>query len=294
MVQPFDSSADVPDGFTEQVVEVNGIALHYLRGGAGRPVVLLHGWPQTWYEWRLVMPKLAERYDLIVPSLRGLHVAEPPPAAAGYDARTMATDIRALVQSLGFGFVDVVGHDIGMLVAYAFGATYPAETRRLVIMEGVLVGIEPMSTEFARNPLSWNFGFNMTPALPERLCEGRERILFDFFFDTISMHPEKITKDAREEYARVYSQPGAMTAGFEWYRAFPQDIDLNLAGTQNRLKMPVLGLGSEKTMGRFMRPMLQQVADDVRAYTFADCGHYIPEEKPNELVEQLIAFFEAK
>lgn len=280
----------IPAGYNEHTAELDDVSIHYLRGGRGHPLVLIHGWPQTWFEWRLVMPALAEHYDVIVPSLRGIGGSSRPAPKAGYDAATMARDVNALLTSLDIEGAFIVGHDIGMLVAHAHAVLFPEATRRLVIMEGVLVGLEPMTTDFSRFPRAWNFGFNMTPNLPEALTAGRERIFFDYFFDYISAHPDRITEEARTEYVRAYAEPGAMSAGFEWYRAFPQDIDFIKRSTLNKLTMPVLALGGDKVMGDFMEPMLRQVAEDVRGHVFTDCGHYVPEEKPDELVEQLRAF----
>ncbi len=279
----------IPGGFSEGMVEAGGATIHYLRGGRGDPLVLIHGWPQTWFEWRLVMPLLAARFDVIVPSLRGIGGSRPA-EQAGYDAPSMAEDIRELLRALGISSAHVVGHDIGMLVAYAHAVRFPEATRKLVIMEGVLIGLEPMTTDFSRFPRAWNFGFNMTPDLPESLTRDRERLFFDYFFDYIAAHPEAITEAARAEYVRAYTQPGAMSAGFGWYRAFPQDMEFIKRSAATKLKMPVLGLGGDKVMGDFMVPMLQQVAEDVRGHVFADCGHYVPEEKPDALVEQLAAF----
>ncbi len=279
-----------PPGFTEGYVEVNGVTIHYVKGGSGEPLVLIHGWPQTWYAWRGVMPRLAALHTVVAVDLRGIGGSSKPPASAGYDARTLAVDVRGVMRHLGFDRVSVVGHDIGLLVAHAYAVTYPKEVKLLVILEGLLVGIEPMWTEFARNPLSWNFGFNETPELPEKLTAGRERILLRWFFDNISVRPEAITKEAEDEYVRTYSEPGAMSASFEWYRAFPKDIEFILASARNKLRMPVLALGAEKTMGRFMVPMVQTVAEDVRGGVIPDCGHYVPEEKPDYLVQQLNAF----
>ena len=286
------TAAFPPAGFSERLVEVGGFRLHYVRGGAGAPLVLIHGWPQTWYEWRLVMPTLAERYDVIVPSLRGLCGSSQPSPDAAYDAATMADDVHGLLQSLDVGPANIVGHDIGMLVAHAYAANYPQDVLKLVIMEGVLIGLEPMTTDFSRFPRAWNFGFNMTPDLPERLTAGRERMFFDYFYDYISARPEAITEEARAEYARAYCEPGAMKAGFEWYRAFPQDMAFIVESRGRRLKMPVLAVGGEACMGDFMAPMLRQVADDVRGHSLEGCGHYPPEEKPRELAELLLDFLQ--
>ncbi len=280
----------IPTGFTEATVETNGAIIHYLRGGKGEPIVLLHGWPQTWFEWRLVMPLLAEHYDVIVPSLRGV---EGSRALDGrYDAATMAGDVRELLRRLGIERAFIVGHDIGMLVAHAFAVRFPAATTKLVIIEGLLIGLEPMTTEFSRFPRAWNFGFNMTPDLPEVLTAGRERTFFDYFFNYIAADPASITEEARAEYVRAYQQPGAMSAGFGWYRAFPDDMDFIVKNAATKLTMPVLGLGGDKVMGGFMVPMLEQVAEDVRGYSLVDCGHYVPEEKPVELVQQLDTFLQ--
>ena len=284
------SPAPPPPGFTEGEIDVGGVTIHYVVGGTGAPVLLIHGWPQTWYEWREVMPGLAERHTVVAIDLRGIGGSSKPPASAGYDCRTLAVDARGVMRRLGFDRVAVVGHDVGLLVAYAYAVTYPDEVERLVLLEGLLVGVEPMWTEFLRNPLAWNFGFNETPRLPEQLTQGRERVFLRHFFDTISARPAAITREAEDEYVRAYSEPGAMSASLEWYRAFPKDIEFIQAAKRDRLTMPVLALGSEKTMGRFMVPMAQQVAEDVRGGVIPDCGHYVPEERPDELVNRLRAF----
>lgn len=284
------SSNSLPLNFNHGYADVNGVTIHYVIGGSGDPVVLIHGWPQTWYEWKLVMPRLAERYTVIAVDMRGIGGSSKPAPSAGYDARTMAVDIHELMRALGFDKASIVGHDIGLLVAFAYAVTYPTEVERLVILEGLLVGIEPMWTEFARDPRSWNFGFNETPELAEQLTSGRERIFLRWFFDNISARPEAITKEAEDQYVEAYSAPGAMSASFEWYRAFPKNIEFNLASARSKLRMPVLALGAEKTMGRFMVPMMQAVAEDVRGGVIPECGHYVPEEQPEYLVEQLFAF----
>lgn len=236
------------------------------------------------------MPQLAERFTVVAVDMRGIGGSSKPAPSAGYDARTMAVDVRSVMRHLGFERVSVVGHDIGLLVAHAYAVTYPEEVKKLVILEGLLVGIEPMWTEFARNPMSWSFGLNESSDLPERLFEGRERLLLRWFFDNISVRPEAITHEAEDEYVRAYAEPGAMSASLEWFRAFPRDIEFIAASMREKLRMPVLALGAEKTMGRFMVPMVQQVAEDVRGGVIPDCGHYVPEEKPDYLLTQLFDF----
>jgi pimeloyl-ACP methyl ester carboxylesterase len=227
-------------------------------------LVLVHGWPQTWYEWHGIMPQLAERYTVIAVDLRGAGGSSKPPRSAGYDARTMAEDIHQLVGQLGCKSVRILGHDIGLLVAYTYAAAYRNEVSRLVILDGLLVGIEPMWSQFQADPRSWVFGLAQTPELPEKLTAGREHEYLTWFYINIAHNKHAFTEVEIDEYVRAYSAPGAMSAGFEWFRAFPTDIEQNLAGTRHKLAMPVLALGGEQMMGRFMVPMLQTVADDVR------------------------------
>lgn len=281
----------LPVGFTSGSADVNGVRIRYVRGGQGEPVVLIHGWPQTWYEWRLIMPRLAEHYDVIAVDLRGAGGSSRPSASAGYDSRTLATDVRELLRHLGFETAHVVGHDIGMLVAYAYAVTFPAEVQTLTIIDGVAVGIEPYSTEFLRSPRSWNFGFNQTGDLAERLTAGREDVILNYLFDNNSDDPSRITSEAREEYVRAYSEPGAFRAALEWYLAFPKDAEFNIAAAHlGKLKMPVLTLGGAQAMGPIMVPMMNQLAEDVRGAILPACGHYVPEEQPKMLVDHLSDF----
>ena len=194
-----------------------------------------------------------------------------------------------LVRQLGFSRIRLMGHDIGLLVAYAYAAAHPDEVHRLVILDGLLVGIEPMWSEFLTDPRSWVFGFPQVRGLPEQLTAGRERV------------PDALPHQHRPPWGRHQSggdrrvragllAPGGMSAGFEWFRAFPTDIEQNLKTARTKLPMPVLTLGGEKTMGRFMVPMLRTVADDVRGGSIPECGHYIAEEKPDLLLAKLDEF----
>lgn len=285
------SNADLlPTGFRENTVEVNGVNIHYVIGGTGDALVLLHGWPQTWYSWHNIMPKLAERYTVIAPDLRGAGGSSKPPEEAGYDSETMAEDIYHLLQSLGFESTRIVGHDIGLLVAYAFAAKYPQATERLVILDGLLVGMEPMTSQFNADSRSWVFGLHQTADIPEMLTAGREREYISWFYQNIAHDDEAITQQEIDVYADAYSMPGAMSAGFHWFRAFDKVMEFNKAGMHNRLDMPVLALGGEKMMGQFVVPMMQQVAENVQGGSIPDCGHWIVEEKPDVLLDHLNRF----
>ena len=282
--------APLPAGFSEDTAQVNGVAIHYVRGGTGEPLVLLHGWPQTWYCWQGIMPQLAEHYTVLAVDLRGAGGSSKPAPAAGYDARTMAEDLHQLVQQLGFESIRLVGHDIGLMVAYAYAAAYPTEVARLVLLDALIPGIEPIWSHFLADPRSWLFSFHQTPQLPEMLTAGKERDYFSFAYKGFAYQKEAITPAAAAEYVRTYAAPGGMSAGFEWYRAFPTNADQNQATAKVKLPMPVLALGGDHALGAMMVPMVEVVADNVRGGSVPNCGHWVAEENPDYLLAQLAEF----
>ena len=222
--------------FSHHTATVNGIQLHYVMGGKGDPVVLLHGWPETWYSWHHVMPALAKNHTVIVPDLRGLGDSSKPPT--GYDGKTLAEDIHQLVTQLGFKTIFLVGHDIGTQVAYSYAAAHPTEVKKLVVMELTIPGFAPAG----RMPLWWAT-FHQTPDVPEALVEGKEMTYLSWFFHNLPFNPAAITQADINEYVSHYSAPGGMSAGFEHYRAFPQDAIQNMNYSKTKLTMPVLALG---------------------------------------------------
>ncbi|MHC5897330.1 alpha/beta fold hydrolase [Nostoc sp.] len=280
----------LPGGFTSAVAEVNGVTIHYVIGGTGDPLVLVHGWPQTWYEWHGIMPPLAERFTVIAVDLRGAGGSSKPAPSAGYDARTMAEDIHQLIHQLGFNSIRILGHDIGLLVAYAYAAAYPTEVHKLVLLDGFLAGIEPMWSQFRADPRSWVFSLHETKELPEQLTAGKEREYLTWFYTNQAYRKGAFSEAEIDEYVRAYSAPGAMSASFEWFRAFKTDIEQNQASSRTKLTMPVLALGGEKLTGHIMVPMAQVVADDVRGGSVPECGHWMAEEKPDYLLDQLNDF----
>ena len=283
------SPAPLPTGFTEATTHVNGIELHYVIGGSGEPLVLLHGWPQTWYCWHGIMPALAKRYTVIAVDLRGAGGSSRPEPAAGYDARTMAEDLHQLVQQLGFNSIRLVGHDIGLMVAYAYAAAYPDQVHRLVLLDALIPGVEPMWSKFLANPRAWIFNFHGTPKLPEMLTAGKEREYLTYIYEGLAARKGALAPAAVDEYVRAYSSLGGMGAGFEWYRAFATNTAQNQAQGATKLPMPVLALGGQN-MGAFMTPMVEQVATHVQGGTVPDSGHWIAEENPTYLLAQLAAF----
>lgn len=277
--------------FSHHTAKANGVRLHYVIGGSGDPVVLIHGWPQTWYEWHKIMPALAKRHTVIAVDYRG--AGESEKTTGGYDKKTMATDIRSLVRQLGFKRANVVGHDIGMMVAYAYAAQYPAEVSRLVLMDAPLPG--GMGWEqLAGDPRAWHFAFHSKRDVPEYLVAGKERYyLAEFFNGSLAYDRKAIGAADLDVYTRAYSSAGALRSGFELYRAFPQDAKDNKQLLRTKLPMPVLALGGAASAGEFVGQQARLISDHVEAAAIARSGHWIAEEQPDELARRLIAFLGA-
>jgi len=271
--------------FTHQTAQVNGVRLHYVIGGRGFPVVLLHGWPQTWYEWRKIMSALAEKYTVIAPDSRGMGDSEQ--TESGYDAATLAEDTFSLVRSLGFQQMFLVGHDTGVSTAYACAARYREPVQRLVILDTPLEGFG--REEFTAQRGIWWFGLFQAPGgLAESLVEGRERILLQWFF---SRAGAAITQEDVDEYVRCYSGRDALRAGFGYYRSFSTNAQLFKEYSKEKLHIPVLALGGENSGGGWPFYSLAQLAERVSGGIIPQCGHFIAEEHPEELLRRLNAFF---
>jgi pimeloyl-ACP methyl ester carboxylesterase len=278
--------------FSHRTASVNGgIQLHYVIGGHGHPIVLLHGWPQTWYEWLHVMPALAKNYTVIAPDLRGLGDSSKP--LTGYDGKTVAEDIHQLVTQLGLKTIFLVGHDIGTQVAYSYAAAHPTEVKRLAVMELTIPGFAPPG----RPPLWWAI-FHQTPDVPEALVQGKEMMYLPWFYHNLAYNPSAITQADINEFVSHYSAPGGMRAGFEYYRAFPQDAIQNENYSKTKLTMPVLAvgggyipvLGGNITMPSIIYGM-KILAQNVQGITVPNSGHYIPEEQPDFVIKLLNNFF---
>jgi pimeloyl-ACP methyl ester carboxylesterase len=270
--------------FSDHTASVNGIQLHYVIGGQGDPVVLLHGWPQTWYEWRHVMPALAKNYTVIVPDLRGLGESSKP--VTGYDGKTTAEDIHQLVSKLGFNDIFLVGHDFGVQVAYSYAAAHPNETKRLVILDVPIAGIGPGENITGL----WWAQFHNVRDIPEMLVAGHEREYLTWFY-RYSCNPAAITDEDIDEYVSHYSAPGGMRAGFEYYRALADDIKQNKEYSMTKLPMPVLVLGGECSFGTAALDSMRMLATNVSGSIIPNTGHWIPEERPDFLINELARFF---
>ena len=277
--------------FAHAYFDTGDVVLHYVRAGAGDCVVLLHGWPQSWYAWHKIIPVLAEHYDVIAPDLRGLGDSSRP--AGGYDKATIAEDIRKLLHGhLGIDRCDLVGHDWGGPVAFCLAATYPDMVRKLVMLDTAVPG--DGSGSFSQHGRRWHHAFHQTADLPEALVAGREDIYLGWFYRHYGFQPGAIDAEAIAEYLRTYRQEGALRSGFAYYRALEQDVAHNQSLlARGKLKMPVLALGGGKAFGRGAETFesLKRVALDVRGGVIEDCGHWIPEEKPDEVARALLDFF---
>lgn len=283
-------------GFAEGHADVNGVRLHYVAGGSGAPVVLLPGWPETWWAFHKIMPELARHHRVIAVDLRGMGESGKP--AGGYDKKTMAADIAALVRRLGYDKADVVGHDIGAQVAYAYAANYPRATGKLVLLDvphpDASLNSWPLLPQAGTfgdkidddHPFAWWFAFHQVKGLPEQILEGRQYLEQEWFFRYLLKDESAIDARDRAVYRKAYASREAIRAGNAWYQAFPQDIlDDN---TYGKLTMPVLALGGPGY--GWLRAVLTPKATDLKVVKMEGSGHFIAEEKPAETAAYVNAF----
>ncbi len=270
----------------DRFATVNGIRLHYLAAGKGEPVILLHGYAQNSHMWRPLMIELAKTRQVIAPDLRGFGQSSKPDG--GYDKKTMAQDIHALAASLGIKSATVVGHDIGLMVAYAYAAQYPSEVNRIVLMDAFLPGVGDWKTVWLLRDL-WHFHFyGVTPL---KLVTGRERIYFEHFWNDFAADPKRSIPEAdRRFYAAAYAQPGAMRAGFEVFRNFEQDAKDFAEFAKTKLTMPMLVLSGEKASGNFLIDQGRLVDSNVEGVIVKGSGHWLMEEAPDQVIPLLVAF----
>ena len=270
----------------EGFAEVNGIRLHYRIAGAGSPVVLLHGYTQTGHMWHPIVPLLAQHHTVIVPDLRGAGQSAKP--ETGYDKKTLAADIHALTTSVGFERVRVVGHDIGLMVAYAYAAQFPQATDRVVLMDAFLPGIGSWKDVWLLRDL-WHFHFY--GEVPLALVQGRERIYFEHFWNDFAADPQHSVPEAdRRLYAEAYAQPGGMRAGFEYFRSFERDAQDFAQLARVRLAVPLLVLTGEKASGDFLIAQARQVGTNVQGEVVKGSGHWLMEEAPATVIPAIARF----
>jgi pimeloyl-ACP methyl ester carboxylesterase len=283
LLDPGQASAQTPQS---KFAEVNGVRLYYHVAGTGDVIVLLHGYAQTSHMWLPLIAKLSDKHTVIAPDLRGFGESSAPPD--GYTKAAMAQDIHALVKSLRYDRIRLVGHDIGLMVAYAYAAQYPSEVDRLVLMEAFLPGVGDWNSVFLLRDL-WHFHFY--GKTPLALVTGRERIYLEHFWNDFAADPQKsVPEKDREFYARAYAQPGHMAAGMEVFRAFPKDAEDFAGFAKTKLTMPLLVLAGEKAGGSFLIEQGKMVATDVEGILVKDRGHWLMEEAPDQVIPKLVEF----
>jgi pimeloyl-ACP methyl ester carboxylesterase len=271
----------------DRFATVNGIKLHYLTAGKGTPVLLLHGYAQNSHMWRPLMKELAKTHLVVAPDLRGFGDSAKP--ESGYDKKTMAQDVHALAKSLGIGKAGVAGHDIGLMVAYAYAAQYSSEVDRLALMDAFIPGVGDTTNLFLLKDL-WHFHFY--GPTPLALVKGRERVYFEHFWNDFAADGTKSVSEAdRRFYAQKYAQPRAMKAGMEVFRNFDQDAKDNAAFAATKLTMPVLVLGGEKSGGDFLIAQGKMVATNVEGVLIVGSGHWLIDEAPGQVIPKLVEFF---
>jgi pimeloyl-ACP methyl ester carboxylesterase len=285
------------DRFSHQTIKANGVNLHYVIGGQGTPILLWHGFLETWYCWRKIMPKLAEQYTVIAPDMRGYGDSDKP--SSGYDARSLSEDFHQLIGQLGFEKVHLVAHDMGAPPALIYANDYPDEVLSLsyleepVLLNSHLEQLFKFSSAIAQNGGLWWWTFFLAPDLPETLIAGHEREFLTYFYKTYCFNSSSIEPEAIDEYLRTFATPDGIRGALGVYRAISESIQQTELLAENPIQTPVLALGGEKVSGATVKTMVQSVATDVRGGSVDRCGHFIPDERPDELIEQLLDFFQA-
>jgi pimeloyl-ACP methyl ester carboxylesterase len=279
-IQPF------PNSFSIQDVRTNGTTVHVRVGGTGPAVVLLHGFGDTGDMWAPLAAALVGKHTVIVPDLRGMGLSSVP--EHGFEKTNQAKDIAEVLDILHVARADVIGHDIGNMVAFAFAERYPERTSRLVMMDAPVPGVGPWD-DILKSPLLWHFRFG-GPDM-ERLVQGRERIYLDRFWNDFSANPSRFDEASRAHYADLYAKPGRMHAGFAQFAAFDQDVlDNKAAVGHGRLQMPVLAVGGDHSLGSTMAYIMRFAADNVREVVITDSGHWLMEEQPKATIAAIAEF----
>ncbi|WP_212001549.1 alpha/beta fold hydrolase [Chitinophaga sp. HK235] len=281
--------ATPPANFTSKVMAVeNGLTIHYVIGGKGQPLLLLHGFGQNWYMWERLLPELSKHFTVIAPDLPGLGESGKP--ADGYDKKTMALHIHALMQKLGFNNIMLAGHDIGLMVAYAYARQYENEVTKLVLMDALLPGVEPVWSQV--RGAAWWFGFFAWPASPD-IVEGKAKTFLTGFWPVVGYVKDPFTKQESDEFIRAYSVHGSIAGSFHWFAAFPQDARDNQEFMKHKLKMPLLAMAGEFASS-FLPEHCRLVADNVKGVIIKDAGHWIVQENTPQVQKEFLEFLLAQ
>jgi pimeloyl-ACP methyl ester carboxylesterase len=283
--------AGFTDTFTSRYVDTGELRMHAVTGGEGPPLLLVHGWPQSWYQWRMLMPALARDFQVVAVDQRGIGLSDKPPG--GYDTATLASDLVALMEVLGHRRFALVGFDTGMVISYALAADHPDRLERLVVGEAPLPGVSPpvpLILPPQLNDRLWHIAFNQLEQVNEQLVTGREAIFFGAEY-AASAGTNKLPDETVSYYVdRLAADPEALHGSFQLYRAFPTTIAQNQQRKTRRLTLPVLAVGGAESSGAMVADTMQLVADDVQTLVVPGCGHWVAEQAPEELLAALTAF----
>jgi pimeloyl-ACP methyl ester carboxylesterase len=278
--------ASPPPGFKHQYTTVNGVKIHYVIGGKGEPLLLIHGFGQNWYMWNRLLPELSKHFTVIAPDMRG--VGESGKPAGGYDKKNMAVDMHELMKKLGFRHINLTGHDIGLMVAYAYAAQFPADVKKIALMDALLPGIEPVWSQVRAQ--AWWFGFFGQPHSGE-IVSGKVGLFFTDFWPTVGFQKNAFTPAERDEFIRAYSVPGATTGAFHWFGKFDQDAKDNVEFAKKKLPMPLLAMGADHSAGSYLAAHCRLVATDVHEVIIKDSGHWVVQEQTAQVEKGLLDFF---
>ncbi|MBS1662564.1 MAG: alpha/beta hydrolase [Bacteroidetes bacterium] len=278
-----------PAGFKHANATVNGVNIHYVIGGTGEPLVLVHGFGQNWYMWNRVMPELAKHFTVITPDLRGLGESGKP--AGGYDKKTMATDIYQLTKKLGYSKINLAGHDIGMMVVYAYAAQYPSEVKKLALLDALIPGVEPSWSTYWAKAWWWGF-FGWEPS--GQIVEGKMNVFLTNFWPMVGYKKNAFTAAESAEFIRSFSVAGATSGSFHWFGAFPQEAKDNAEYMKHKLTMPLLTVGGDHSTASFLGDIGRKLATKVTEVKVSNAGHWMLQENPAEVQAALLSFFTAK
>jgi pimeloyl-ACP methyl ester carboxylesterase len=279
-----ESQSDVT--ISSRTANIDGVELHYLAAGQGAPVILIHGYAETSLMWKPIIPTLAERFTVVAPDLPGIGDSSIP--KDGLDMTTAAVRIHALVTSLGIQKARVVGHDIGLMVAYAYAAKFPAEVEKLVLMDAFLPGVDGWEAVY-NDPAIWHFRFN--GPTPEALVEGRERAYFEHFWNDFAADKTRSIPEAeRQAYTAAYARPGRMRAGWAYFVSFQKAANDFAQFARTKLPMPILSIGGEKANGHVLGHQAKLVGSDPKIIVIKDAGHWLMEERPQDTMDAIQKF----
>jgi len=284
-VQP----ASPPADFKHATANINGVNIHYVIGGEGEPLVLIHGFGQNWYMWNRLLPEFSKHFTVIAPDLPGLGESGKPDS--GYDKKTMAVYIHGLVKQLGYQHINLAGHDIGLMVAYAYAVQFPEEVKKLALMDALLPGVEPVWSQVKGS--AWWFGFFGWPASGE-IVAGKEKEFLTNFWPVVGHVQNAFTQEETNEFIRAYSVQGATTGAFHWFGAFEEDAKDNKEFMKKKLKMPLLAMGGEYFGAAFLVDHCKLVAENVQGSNIKGAGHWIVQENTEQVQTDLLNFFKDK